>query len=223
MGRIAASVLLLLLVPSLVPTQAVAHDASSYGGVFRSRSMGGSWLNADVGLFLSAALVVAVDPRDPNHLLMGSDSGLLASVNGGRSWTQEAPTLIRGAAFAVAFSPDGGIALCAAPDGIYRNADRTWRRSDAPMGATPGRGIVFGEAPGRVYLLGRDRLFSSNDNGTHFARVPSDADGLETLAILADRPRHCSPSRTVVCWSARMADRVGGSGGSPVPPRRSTP
>ena len=107
MGRIAASVLLLLLVPSLAPTQAVAHDASSYGGVFRSRSMGGSWLNADVGLFLSAALVVAVDPRDPNHLLMGSDSGLLASVNGGRSWTQEAPTLIRGAVFAVAFSPDG--------------------------------------------------------------------------------------------------------------------
>ena len=150
MGRIAASVLLLLLVTSLAPNQAVAHDASSYGGVFRSRSMGGSWLNADVGLFLSAALVVAVDPRDPNHLLMGSDSGLLASVNGGRSWTQEAPTLIRGAVFAVAFSPDGTIALCAAPDGIYRSADRIWRRSDAPMGATPSRGIVFGGAPGRV-------------------------------------------------------------------------
>jgi photosystem II stability/assembly factor-like uncharacterized protein len=208
MGRIAASVLLLLLVPSLVPTQAVAHDASSYGGVFRSRSMGGSWLNADVGLFLSAALVVAVDPRDPNHLLMGSDSGLLASVNGGRSWTQEAPTLIRGAAFAVAFSPDGGIALCAAPDGIYRNADRTWRRSDAPMGATPGRGIVFGEAPGRVYLLGRDRLFSSNDNGTHFARVPSDADGLETLAILR------GPSETLfaVAHGSLLVSTDGGQG-----------
>ena len=208
MGRIAAIVLLFLLVPSLAPTQAVAHDASSYGGVFRSRSMGGSWLNADVGLFLSAALVVAVDPRDPNHLLMGSDSGLLASVNGGRSWTQEAPTLIRGAAFAVAFSPDGGIALCAAPDGIYRNADRIWRRSDAPMGVTPGRGIVFGEAPGRVYLLGRDRLFSSNDGGTHFARVPSDADGLETLAILR------GPSETLfaVAHGSLLVSTDGGQG-----------
>jgi photosystem II stability/assembly factor-like uncharacterized protein len=208
MGRIAASVLLLLLVPLLAPIQAVAHDASSYGGVFRSRSMGGSWLNADVGLFLSAALVLAVDPRDPNHLLMGSDSGLLASVNGGRSWTQEAPTLIRGAAFAVAFSPDGGIALCAAPDGIYRNADRSWRRSDAPMGATPGRGIVFGEAPGRVYLLGQDRLFSSNDGGTHFVRVPSDADGLETLAILR------GPSETLfaVARGSLVVSKDGGRG-----------
>jgi photosystem II stability/assembly factor-like uncharacterized protein len=208
MGRIAASVLLLLIVPLLAPNQAVAHDASSYGGVFRSRSMGGSWLNADVGLFLSAALVVAVDPRDPNHLLMGSDSGLLASVNGGRSWTQEAPTLIRGAAFAVAFSPDGGIALCAAPDGIYRNADRIWRRSDAPMGATPGRGIVFGEAPGRVYLLGRDRLFNSNDGGTHFVRVASDADGLETLAILR------GPSETLfaVAHGSLLVSRDGGQG-----------
>jgi hypothetical protein len=45
-----------------------AHDASAYGGLFRSRNFGGTWLNADVGLFLNAALTVAVDPRDPNHL-----------------------------------------------------------------------------------------------------------------------------------------------------------
>jgi len=44
---------------------ASAHDASSYGGVFRSRDLGAAWLNADVGLFLNAALVIAVDPRDP--------------------------------------------------------------------------------------------------------------------------------------------------------------
>jgi photosystem II stability/assembly factor-like uncharacterized protein len=184
MHRVAILLLVLGLGPLLAPAQASAHDASAYGGVFRSRAMGGSWLNADAGLFLNAALTVAVDPRDPNHLLMGSDSGLLASINGGRSWTREAPALISGAAFAVAFSPDGGTVLCAAPGGVYRNMDGSWRRSDAPLGATPGRAIVFGQAPGRVYLLGRDRLFSSDDGGAHFVHVPGDADGLETLAIL---------------------------------------
>ena len=95
--------------------------------------MGGAWLNADVGLYLNAALTVAVDPRDANHLLMGTDSGLWASVNGGRSWAQEAPTLISGAVFAIAFSPDGTTVLCVAPGGVYRNVDGTLgpiRRSD---------------------------------------------------------------------------------------------
>jgi photosystem II stability/assembly factor-like uncharacterized protein len=149
--------------------------------------MGGAWLNADVGLFLNAALTVAVDPRDPNHLLMGSDLGLLASTNGGRSWAQEAPALINGAVFAVAFSLDGSTVLCATPGGIYRATEGFWRQSDAPAGALPSRGIVFGEVPGRVFLLGRDKLFSSSDGGEHFARLPMNIDddgAFETLAIL---------------------------------------
>ena len=91
----------------LLTGSAWAHDPSTYGGVFRSRDLGGTWLNADVGLFLNAALTVAVDPRDPAHLLIGTDLGLLGSRNGGRSWAPEAPDLIFGAVFAVAFSPDG--------------------------------------------------------------------------------------------------------------------
>jgi len=55
----------LACVVSLLAGSASAHDASSYGGVFRSRDLGAAWLNADVGLFLNAALVIAVDPRDP--------------------------------------------------------------------------------------------------------------------------------------------------------------
>jgi photosystem II stability/assembly factor-like uncharacterized protein len=178
---------LVLLVPVLGPAQALAHDASAYGGLFRSRSMGGAWINADVGLYLNAALTVAVDPRDPNHLLMGSDSGLLASVNGGRSWTQEAPAVINGAVFAIAFSPDGTSVLCVAPSGVYRGTDVIWRRSEAPAGAIPARRIVFSRVPGQVYLLGRDRLFSSDDGGMHFTRVPGDGEGLEALAVTNGR------------------------------------
>lgn len=183
--------MLFLLLPCLAAAPSAAHDASSYGGVFRSRSMGAAWLNADVGLFLNAPLVVAVDPRNSNHLLMGSNSGLLASGNGGRSWTPEEPALISGAVFAIAFSPDGGTILCAAPSGVYRNTGGTWRRSNSPASATPGRKIVFSGTTGRVYLLGRERLFASSDGGAHFAPAGGDADdvtGFETLALLPGPP-----------------------------------
>ena len=100
--RIAASALALAIVKVSAAPAAHAHDASAYGGLFRSRNFGATWLNADVGLFLNAALTVAVDPRDPDHILMGTDTGLFSSTNGGRSWSPEAPGLISGAVFAIA-------------------------------------------------------------------------------------------------------------------------
>ena len=63
----------LACVVCLMADSASSHDASSYGGVFRSRDLGAAWLNADVGLFLNAALVIAVDPRDSSRLLAGTD------------------------------------------------------------------------------------------------------------------------------------------------------
>ena len=158
-----------------------AHDASAYGGLFRSRNLGGTWLNADVGLFLSAALTVAVDPRDPNHLLMGTDIGLLVSSNGGRSWSQEAPGLISGAVFAIAFSRDGESVVCAAPTGVFRLSDGGWSRAVVPDGASPARQLAFGSAPDRIYLLGDRSLFISNDDGQSYRRLGS----LEAATIAA--------------------------------------
>jgi photosystem II stability/assembly factor-like uncharacterized protein len=156
---------------SLLTGSASAHDASSYGGVFRSRDLGAAWLNADVGLFLNAALVVAVDPRDSSHLLVGTDLGILSSHNGGRSWVPEARDLIIGAVFALVFSPDGELAVCAAANGVFRHDRDGWRRAKAPNSAIPAQALVGGPANDRFYLLGRSRLFSSADGGRTFAVV----------------------------------------------------
>src|SRR5437868_11747064 len=110
----------LACVMSLLAGSASPHDASSYGGVFRSRDLGAAWLNADVGLFLNAALVIAVDPRDSSHLLVGTDLGILSSHNGGRSWMSEARGLIIGGGFALAFSPDRDVGGCGAASGVVR-------------------------------------------------------------------------------------------------------
>jgi photosystem II stability/assembly factor-like uncharacterized protein len=156
----------------LASVNAAAHDPSAYGGLFRSRDLGKTWLNADVGLFLNAALTVAVDPGDPNHLLMGTDIGLLRSRNGGRSWAPEGQGQIIGAVFAVEFLPDGRSALGAAPSGVFRFADGQWTNAASAQAAAPARAIV-GDGSGRIYLLGQTALFASDDGGQSFSRVPA--------------------------------------------------
>jgi photosystem II stability/assembly factor-like uncharacterized protein len=159
-----------LMLASLAVGPAGAHDPSTYGGLFRSRNFGATWLNADVGLFVNAALTVALDPRDPNHLLLGTDTGLWRSRNGGRSWTAEAQGVILGPVFAIAFAPDTDGAICAAPSGIFSFRHGEWHRAQAPTGAAPARAIAFATAD-RVYLLGARGLFVSDDRGEHFERA----------------------------------------------------
>jgi photosystem II stability/assembly factor-like uncharacterized protein len=150
-----------------------AHDPSAYGGLFRSRDLGGTWLNADVGLFLNSALAVAVEPRDPNHLLLGTDLGLMRSRTGGRTWTPEAQGQIIGAVFALAFAPDGQSAVCAAPSGVFRFQDGQWVHADAPGDAVPARGLTIGPVSGRIYMMGTNGLFASDDRGQSYDRVTS--------------------------------------------------
>src|SRR3984893_16937466 len=159
----------LACVMSLLAGSASPHDASSYGGVFRSRDLGAAWLSADVGLFLNAALVIAVAPRDSSHLLVGTDLGILSSHNGGRSWVPEARDVIIGAVFALAFSPDGELTMCAAASCVLRRDTDGWLRAEAPESAIPARALVAGPANDRVYLLGRSRLFASEEGGHSYA------------------------------------------------------
>jgi photosystem II stability/assembly factor-like uncharacterized protein len=180
-----ALIVWLACVMSLLAGSAAAHDASSYGGVFRSRDLGAAWLNADVGLFLNAALVVAVDPRDSSHLFVGTDLGILSSHNGGRSWVPEARDLVVGAVFALAFSPDGELAVCAAASGVFRRDHEGWLRAEAPEAAVPARALVVGSANDRFYLLGRSRLFLSEDGGRTYAVVPGHPQMSEMTALVA--------------------------------------
>src|SRR3989475_12336350 len=107
--RVGAGVL--LLVVALSRADAPAHDASAWGGLFRTRDAGATWLPVNPASFVSGALAVAVSPVDPNHLLLATDTGLSRSRNGGRDWTPEAQDVLVGPTFAVAFDVDGGHAL----------------------------------------------------------------------------------------------------------------
>jgi photosystem II stability/assembly factor-like uncharacterized protein len=150
---------------------AVAHDPSAYGGLFRSRDFGGTWLNADVGLFLGGAVSVAINPEDPNHLLLGTDTNLLATRTGGRQWKQESPDKLFGAVTAIAFLREGAGALCSTPAGVFQFDQGAWQSASAPAEAAPAKAIVPAAVPGRVYLVGRRDLFRSDDGGRQWLRV----------------------------------------------------
>ena len=156
----------------MLAVPAVAHDANSWGGLFRSRDDGQAWLSADAGLFIGGSLAVAVSPTDAGHLLYGTDTRLLRSRNGGRNWVTEAPQLFQGPALAVAFSPDEDCAWAATPAGVFAACGNSgWQRSDAPEDAVPGRALAGGSRPERVYLLGSRGVYASSDRGRKFHRI----------------------------------------------------
>jgi photosystem II stability/assembly factor-like uncharacterized protein len=171
-GRYALSLTLLLL----LATPARSHDPSAWGGLFRSRDGGATWVSANRGQFVSGAIVLAISPTDANHLLLGAESGLLRSRNGGRDWIIEPPTVVVGPVFASAFSADGRQTLVSTSLGIFRGeAENSWREASTPEGATPARAIIPGGGAGRVYLAGWTGLYRSDNWGDSWS---SAAEGL---------------------------------------------
>lgn len=157
--------MILSILMSATPA-ANAHDPSAWGGMFRSRDFGGSWLSTDAGLYIGAALAVAIDPVDANHLLYATDARLLRSRNGGRDWTQEAPDLIYGPTPAVVFGHDGKSAVASSSAGVFvSGADGQWIAAATPSGAAPARTLVRGGEPGHFLLGGPRGVFRSVDAG----------------------------------------------------------
>jgi photosystem II stability/assembly factor-like uncharacterized protein len=165
--------LALALLLALWPAAAQAHDASSWGGVFRSTDGGVSWFQANQGRLIGGALAIAVDPLDRHHLLVGTDEGLLATQNGGLDWQSDLRTAGSGPVLAVAVDHRRR-ELAATAAGLFRSDDgAAWQALPMPAAASPARGLVAGEQDGRVYLLGWRGLFRSDDWGDQWTPIQS--------------------------------------------------
>jgi photosystem II stability/assembly factor-like uncharacterized protein len=157
--------LALVLILALRPGPAPAHDASAWGGLFRTRDAGTSWLHINPASFVSGALALAISRADPHHLLLATDTGVARSRNGGRDWVIEAPDILVGPAFAAAFDVDGERALVSGASAIFRGDGHRWRRLRSPAGSAPARALVSASIRGRVYLAGRTGFYRSDDWG----------------------------------------------------------
>jgi photosystem II stability/assembly factor-like uncharacterized protein len=170
LGSARHHVLLLALLLALWASPAQSHDPSAWGGLFRSRDHGATWVSANRGQVVAGAIALAISPTDVDHLLLGAESGLLRSRNGGRDWTIEAPAVVVGPVFALAFAADGQRALVSTSLGIFGGeGGNSWRQASAPQGATPARAIVRSGEAGRVYLAGWAGLYRSDDWGASWS------------------------------------------------------
>lgn len=154
---------------------ACAHDPSAWGGTYRTRDFGRTWLSADAGLFIGASLDIAVSPTDSNHLLYATDTRLLRSRNGGRDWQPEAPAVFFGPTLAVAILDDGVSALASTAAGLFRTDNGVdWQPVSLPQSSVPVRRLIHDAKSGRVVALGARGVLVSGDRGKSFARVGAD-------------------------------------------------
>jgi len=187
--RYPLGVLVLTLLVALTRGEGLAHDASAWGGLFRTRDAGATWLPVNPASFVSGALAVAVSPIDQHHLLLATDTGLSRSRNAGRDWSLEARDVLVGPTFAVAFDSDGQRALVAAASGLFGSDGDRWRPLRAPAGTVPASSLVSSSTRGRVYMGGLSGLHRSDDWGESWVAV---GDGLpegRASAIVVDRDR----------------------------------
>ncbi len=171
-----------------VSSIALAHDPSAWGGVFRSRDFGGSWLPADAGQFIGGAMALSISPKDPNHLLFATDTRLLRSRNGGRDWKHEAADQLIGPTTAVSFDANGLGAVASSSAGVFHTQDGlAWQASSIPAGAAPARMVIAGDAPDHYYLAGPKGVYASTDHGKHFIRLGDSIlpDASATCLVLA--------------------------------------
>jgi photosystem II stability/assembly factor-like uncharacterized protein len=204
--RLVYSLTLLLV---LWASPARSHDPSAWGGLFRSRDHGATWVSLNNGQFVSGAIALAVSPADANHLLLGAESGLLRSRNGGRDWFVEAPAVMVGPVFALAFAADGQRALVSTGLGIFGGeTENVWQQAAALKGAAPARAIVRGGEAGRVYLAGRTGVFRSDDWGTSWS---SAANGLPHEPATALLVVHGSPETLYAIVQGKVWVSVNGS------------
>jgi photosystem II stability/assembly factor-like uncharacterized protein len=163
-----------------------SHDPSAWGGLFRSRDHGATWVPANRGHFVGGALTLAISPTNVNDMLLGTDGGLLRSRNGGRDWALEAPAVLVGAVFAVAFAADGQRALASTGLGVFRSEMGTaWRPAAVPRSATPARAIVRGAEDSRAYIAGWTGLLRSDDWGLSWSNAAAGLpDGPTTSLIV---------------------------------------
>jgi photosystem II stability/assembly factor-like uncharacterized protein len=135
---------------------------------------------------MGGALAVAIDPADPDHLLLGTDSGLLATRNGGRDWDLLASDLLRGAVLTVAFNTGGRFVLAANTSTLAISEDAVhWQSRLMPVGASPPRALVRDTDPAAFYLLGWNVLFHTDDGGANWTPVSAALPSPVTSLIVA--------------------------------------
>jgi photosystem II stability/assembly factor-like uncharacterized protein len=161
---------------------------STGGTILLSRDSGSNWSMLAMVLPDDAAVLdLSIDPRDPQAVWAGTQTGLYHSSDGGLEWRSVSQLPAAGRVSAVAVDPSSPGHLLAALDrvGLWQSTDSgaTWQ--PATSGLEPNaviHDIVFDPVdPTRLYLSdSASGVYRSTDGGTTWERINQ---GLTTRAV----------------------------------------
>lgn len=171
---------------------ATIYAATSYG-VWRSPDRGEVWMQASEGIPEPTGTytpVIIADQRRPGRLLVGSEQGLFATVDGARSWAPTGPRAV--AIRDLRQSPVAPHLWLAGTEahGVLRSHDggASWH---AP-GDVPGPVFAVALSPHEAQSMAaggyRTGLLLSDDGGDRWRRVTDQAHSIQSLAFDPDLP-----------------------------------
>lgn len=172
----------------------VAYAGGAEGGIFRSGDGGASWTSVSGGLGTLVVKCLAVDPRDPATVYVGTLSGLYQTTSGGASWR---PLPVRPGGFfsaVTAIRTDAvqpHVVVAATDTGLFRSADGGdhWTKCDAGLPRAVAALDLDPDHPGTLYAALANGssaapfplLYKTTDGGAHWSVLP----GLKASAVTA--------------------------------------
>lgn len=176
-------------------------------GPWKSTNGGQTWRYlfspADNAVFGADVYAIAIDPLNPQHVLMTFHSApnnmpasVAESLNGGQTWVQHAPPVSWGAGHYAFFlgqddtgQPSSSAWLLATQsNGYWRTLDSggLWTQVSSMYAMQHGAGGLYRASTGALYLGAVSHVLRSTDNGKTWAdaNAPSNPDGYN--AVIGD-------------------------------------
>jgi photosystem II stability/assembly factor-like uncharacterized protein len=179
------------------------YAAMGSDGLFASRDGGAHWRPLGIGVAHSAVTAVAVSPVNPRTIVAGADTGVVQSLDGGRTWRMLDPAMgghdrDRGymQVTALLFDPQDARTLYATTDctGVFKSTDGGARFKPVNSGLAPKCPWVYAVAidpltPGTLYAAEPQRgMLKSVDGGGRWHLIDNGLNISSVTSVVVGKP-----------------------------------